>query len=398
MFFKKKSILIIYLFNIIGLSSPALADGANFKVKWKGAPEISSRDGLFKMKLRGRLFFDYGNVSSNLPNDAGVNGTEVRTSRLGIEGAVFKSVKYKFEIDFAGNKSTIKDAYIEYALKPVSIKVGQFKHMNSLEEQTSSRYMTFMERSSFTDAFKLSRRLGAAVSSKGDNWTVSAGYFFENTSTTNSSKNDANLFAARATFGPKIDDIQLHVGLSYFTRTKNNEVYSHGYSQRPHNHQAAKYVKSNKFYIDSENFIGFEFAAVLGSLSAQAEWAYMSNNSDALTDDPSYSGGYVQLSYFLTGEKRSYKANKGSFGSVKVKDDISSGGTGAFEIALRYDVIDLTFNNTGSKQDTYLFGVNWYLNNYSRIMLNYSKSKVKDFAQNNVADINAFGVRFQVNW
>jgi phosphate-selective porin OprO/OprP len=398
MFFTKFSILTTCMICAASLTPSAMAgDDSGFKVKFKGAPEISSNDGMFKMKLRGRLFFDYGKVSSDVLGDTGVNGTEVRTARLGIEGAVFKSVKYKFEIDFSGGGTTVKDAYIEYAMKPISFKVGQFKHMNSLEEQTSSRYMTFMERGSFTDAFKLSRRVGIAAGTKGDNWTISAGYFFEGMGSTNSSANDANLFAARATFGPKFDNIQLHLGVSYFSRSQNGAVYNLGYKQRPHNHQAGKYVKSNNFDVTGENFFGLEFAAIAGPLSAQAEWGFMSNNTENSSNEPSYNGGYVQLSYFLTGEKRSYKANKGSFGSVKVNNDITS-GSGAFEIAARYDVIDLTFEDTGSKQNSYQVGLNWYLNNYARIMLNYSNAKVKNYAGSDVASIDAIGARFQVNW
>ncbi|MBL4612166.1 MAG: hypothetical protein JKY91_00325 [Emcibacter sp.] len=380
----------------------------DLKVKWKGAPELSSKDGKFKFKIRGRLYFDYGSVSvkdgvgTSIPGDK-INGTEVRTARLGVEGVVFKNVKYKFEADFADNKVDVKDAYMQYKFKPVSITVGQFKHMNSLEEQTSSRYITFMERACFTDAFKFSRRVGIAAGTGGKNWTVKAGYFFEGFGSTNDSDNDSNLFAARATFSPDVSEsAKIHLGASFFSRNENGIEYTHGYSQRPHNHQSGKYVKSEKFDIDKETFFGVELAGVMGPFAAQAEWGWMKNSLSATeTDtskDPKYNGGYFELSYFVTGESRSYSGKKGSFGRVKVKNPVNEGGSGAIQIAARYDVIDLVHENFGEKQDTFLLGVNWHLNNYSRIMANYSHSNVKDSAGIKNNKIDAIGARFQVDW
>ena len=37
----------------------------DLKVKWKGAPELSSGDGKFKMKVRGRLETDYNHVDQD---------------------------------------------------------------------------------------------------------------------------------------------------------------------------------------------------------------------------------------------------------------------------------------------------------------------------------------------
>lgn len=381
---------------------------SDLKVKWKGAPEFSSGDGKFKMKIRGRLYFDYGSVTvkdgagTSIPADK-INGTEVRTARLGVEGLLFKNIKYKFEADFAGNKTTVKDAYIQYKFKPVSLKVGQFKHMNSLEEQTSSRYITFMERASFTDAFKLSRRVGIAAGTGGKNWTLNAGYFFEGFGSTNGSANDENLFAARATFSPNIaNGAKIHLGASFFSRNENGMVYGKQYKQRPHSHQAGKFVRSEKFDIDRENFFGLEAATIIGPFAAQAEWAWIKNtlaaSETATSKDPSYNGGYFELSYFFTGESRSYSGKKGTFGRTKVLNAVGEGGMGAWQIAARYDVIDLTHETFGEKQDTYLFGVNWYLNNHSRVMANYSHSVVKNNLGVTNNKIDALGARFQVDW
>src|SRR5262245_2627217 len=75
------------------------------KVKWKGAPELSSADGRFKMKVRGRLEVDYNNINQDTPITTfpDVSATELRRARIGVEGVAFYTVKYVLEVDFGGN-------------------------------------------------------------------------------------------------------------------------------------------------------------------------------------------------------------------------------------------------------------------------------------------------------
>ncbi|WP_168190346.1 OprO/OprP family phosphate-selective porin [Luteithermobacter gelatinilyticus] len=374
--------------------------GSDLNVKWKGAPELSSKDGKFKMKVRGRLYVDYGNVSAddaagNSLDADKVDGTEFRTARLGVEGVVFKDVKYKFEADFAGDEVEVKDAYLEWKLKPVSVMVGQFKTPNSLEEQTSSRYITFMERGSFTDAFSLSRQTGIALNYVDNGMTFKAG-LFQGDAASGGDKQDRT-YAARATYGAKFDGALVHVGASVRYREL-DEAGTVRYRQRPHNHQASRYVNTGNFAVDNDTFFGLELAGRMGPFSAQAEWAWQSADLVAMDDNASFNGGYVDLSYFLTGEERGYK--KGAFSRVKVKNPVFEGGMGAWQIAARYDVVDLTDNEAlidGGKQETWILGVNWHLNNYTRVMANYSHSDIEGGADDGT-DVDTFGLRFQVDW
>lgn len=332
-----------------------------------------------------------------------VDATEFRTARLGVEGIVFKDVKYKFETDLTGGESEIKDAYLQWKLKPVSIKIGQFKTPNSLEEQTSSRYITFMERGAFTDAFSLARQVGIAVGYAADDITVTAGLFqgaFDN----GDSQQDRT-YAARVTFGPKLSDgdVRLHVGASVRHRELEDGEGAR-YRQRPHSHLAnSRYISSDLRGdsigdAKSDTFFGLEAAGVMGSISLQAEYALLSVNRLEMSEKANFSGGYVSASYFITGESRGYK--KGAFSRVKVKSPVFEGGMGAWQLALRYDTIELNDTDDGilgGKQNTILFGVNWHLNNYVRFMANYSHSDITD-GDDDVTDVNAFGLRFQVDW
>ena len=374
----------------------------DLKVKWKGAPELASTDGKFKMKIRGRIFTDYGNVSvkNNGVTVAGekVDATEFRTARLGVEGILFKDIKYKFEADFGGNEVNVKDAYLQWKLKPVSLTFGQFKVPASLEEQTSSRYITFMERAAFTDAFGLSRNIGIALGYVKNDVTFKAGIF--QGSNGKDVDEEGRTYGARVTYGPKMGDTRVHMGASWFTRENDNGDNTIRYRQRPHAHLAAsRYVSTGNFAADKDTFFGLELAGIMGPFSAQAEYAWIKADAlDSSAEDASFKGGYVDLSYFITGESRGYK--KGAMGRAKVKNPVFDGGMGAWQVAVRYDTIDLNDEEAmimGGKQDTIVLGVNWHLNNYTRFMANYSHSDIEDSPEG-VTDVNTFGLRFQVDW
>ena len=289
------------------ITSPSFAQEQDLKVAWKGAPEISSADGNFKVKLRGRVLTDWATISDNSGKE--VDATEFRAARLGIEGVVMKDIKYKLELDFAGNETNITDANFEWALKPVSIVVGQFKTPNSLEEETSGRFTTFLERGSFTDAFGFSRQIGIAANYSQDNITFKAGVFQGNANG-GAGKDQGRTYAARATFAPQIGngDGFIHIGVSAFRRENDNNVLTRSYSQRPLSHLSKiKYVSTGNFAAESDTFFGAELAGVMGPLSVQAEWGWLKSNAVTGGMDAKFNGGYVDVSYILTGESRGYK-------------------------------------------------------------------------------------------
>ena len=67
-------------------------------------------------------------------------------------------------------------------------------------------------------------------------------------------------------------------------------------------------------------------------------------DADVLRVSPTYDGWYIDASWYITGETRNYEASTGEFGRTKVKRPVygGSGGWGAWQIAGRYDVLDLS--------------------------------------------------------
>ena len=75
------------------------------------------------------------------------------------------------------------------------------------------------------------------------------------------------------------------------------------------------------------------------------------------------------------------------------------GGPGAWEIALRVDSLDLTDGNVaGGEQMTYTVGANWYQNSNTRIMFNYVFSRQDPNEDGAKADVQAFMIRWQIDF
>jgi phosphate-selective porin OprO and OprP len=156
----------------------------DLKVKWKGAPELSSADGKFKMKVRGRVEVDYNKANQNtrITSFPDVSGTELRRARLGVEGVIYYDWKYLFEFDLANDAVRVRDAYLEYqgfkiSEDPLLLRVGNFKTFNTFEEETSANYLDTMERAAFISAWNIDRQIGFGTMYYADHFGLAGGVF-----------------------------------------------------------------------------------------------------------------------------------------------------------------------------------------------------------------------------
>ncbi|MGH8579986.1 MAG: OprO/OprP family phosphate-selective porin [Gammaproteobacteria bacterium] len=121
---------------------------------------------------------------------------------------------------------------------------------------------------------------------------------------------------------------------------------------------------------------GGELAGIYGPFSVQSE--YIRADVDRETGgDPGFNGYYGYASWFLTGESRNYKADKGVFDILPLKPfSLKTGGWGAWEVAVRYSNLDLNDEGVrGGEIDDLSFALNWYPNPYVRLMANYVSAR-----------------------
>ncbi len=378
----------------------------NLDVFWDNGLKAESTNGDFKIKMGGRVQFDvmwiHQDDTLNKHFDA-KNGAEFRRARIYTSGTIYKNIKFKFQMDFAGGVAVIKDAYIQLIKIPVvgNFRVGNFKEPMGLSMLTSSNFITEMERP-LANAFDNDRNLGFMIFNQHLEKRLSwfAGYFYP---TDNSGKYLGNKYnlVARITGLPVYNTNNgykvLHLGVSYAYQYHDNTAISA--KLRPEAHLAPTYLSLDVDNVTSVSDINGEFLMIFNTLSFESEYTFSAINlpSTSIYDKSSYNlfAYYATFSWFLTGEHKNYVKSKTTFGRLTPKNNMGqNGGFGAIELSLRYSNINLDDNDLqGGNMSSITGGINWYLNPATKIALNYVYANV-----NNYGKANIFQMRFQVTF
>jgi phosphate-selective porin OprO/OprP len=316
-----------------------------------------------------------------------------------VKGQGAENLGFKVQYDFAGGDADFKDVYMQLKKVPVlgSIKVGHFKEPFSLEELTSSNHITFLERS-VANAFAPSRNTGVMLGGQlwNDQLTWALGAFRETDGFGDGFGDSEYNVTARATGVPWYGDEGrrvLHLGLSYSHEFRSNDAIR--FASKPEAHLSpVDFVDTLDIASDGVDLLNPELALVYGPFSLQAEYTYAAVEATN-GPNPDFDGYYAMASYFLTGEHRRYDRSKGAFVRVSPAENFSStGGWGAWEVALRYSVLDLDDDGiSGGELDDWTLGINWYLNPFARIMFNYILADLE-----HVGDTQIFQTRFQLTF
>jgi len=367
---------------------------------WKEGFHIDSPQGRLKFTIGGSIMVDGGSVNVNhqlkeaFPDLEGP-AADLRRLRVNILTTIYDVLDLKLDVDFA-NIREIKDNWIGLKNKiPVLgyIKFGNMKEPFSLEELTSSTNITFVERSLPTLAFAPGRDIGLIINNAifDERMTWAVGSFWNTRSFGNvgegidriSNANGYNL-TARVTGLPWYEDggkKLFHLGLSYShgVREKNKEVI---FNASPESYlKDNKLVDTGNLFMNRVDLIDTELAMVLGSFSLQGEY-YHAFTGGSEVGNPKFWGGYLQVSYFLTGEHRIYDTANGIFPRIKPKNDFHplKGKWGAWEVAARLSYLDLNDGGDikGGQETNLTLGLNWYLNPNIRVMFNYIRAHVED--------------------
>jgi len=406
------------------------------KVTLKDGLKFKSADSDFSAQVGTYFQFDsalYGNQGKTDFSD----GTELRRGRLSLSGTVMRDWDYKFEADFAGttqggttNTVTVTDAFVRYnGFAPVSLTAGNFKVPYGLEEVSSAKYLTFMERG-LPFAFTNLRLLGGMVGANGDNWTAAAGAFGDGITAQNGD-DEGMTGAARVTFAPILKPGQvLHLGISgqvrgpadnstspfketlQFRSKPESDIISDALTastalSKKVNGRMVFFGRSSGRLVDTGSIGGsvnyadmgnFEAAGVYGPFSLQGEYMLVNVDRD-VGGDLSFGGYYLYGSLFLTDDSRNYLGGKGTFDVIQPKRpfQLRGDGWGAWEVALRVSGIDLNDKEIqGGDEEDLTAALNWYPNSFVRLSANYVKVLGLNGGAHDGEDIDAFQTRVQV--
>lgn len=383
-----------------------------FNIKWDNGFKVDSKDKNFKLKFGGRIHLDHAYFSQNEDLDAAFgeleskDGTEFRRLRFFFSGVLYKTVEFKLQMDYAGGAARLKDAYIGVKNIPVigRIRVGHMKEPLRFDALTSSKYITFMERAIPSDLAN-ERNNGILLMNDffDDKLSIQTGVF-RNADGFGNDKEAARdvAWTSRITtlaINNTEKEQLLHFGFSYSYRKPDKDKYK--ISVRPKSHLAKKYISTGNLEgVETVNIINFETAFTSGPFTFQAEYLGSSLKQDLpdFSETYNFNNYYGQMSYFLTGEHRPYKNSYATFGRLKPKKIFMNGGSGAWELALRYTHTNLNSKNiNGGEQSDITFGTNWYLNSATRIMFNYVWTDI-DKEDVGSGNLNILEVRFQIDF
>ena len=315
--------------------------------------------------------------------DAGENvklkdDSDLRRGRIGVKGNLAGDWGYKFEADFASTGTKVTDAFISKKLGNAKLRIGQNKEPFSLEELTSSRFITFNERAGAVNAYVPGRKLGISYNLHLDGLNFATGIYgdaINDSNTTAGEREDSAITSRLAHYTSLGGKDVLHLGVAYRVAEPS------GNSTSAYEFTADVYERSNTPNVATIALIGdvskvrqtgLELAVVKGKASVQAE--YVHTNLEGTNAD-NLEGYYGQVSLFLTDDQRNYQKKSSTFGRVK-----PNGDNGAVEVAYRYDEA----RNVGAKNHT--VGVNWYATDNVRLSANYVRADINASKTGNITD------------
>lgn len=342
---------------LAGLSTPALAE---ITIDVVGGSEVS---------LEGLVQFDYNQFDSDVVNlngdvrDGSDSDSELRRAEIVLKGK--GPGMFSWVVGYDAKADKFLDTNIAYRFNgSTSLTVGQYKQPNSLEELSSTKNNDFISKAMVTNTFGLSRRLGAALTTGGDNWTLT-GSVFGRELTRNLAHGSG--YGARFTWMPiKEDGRMVHLGLSavdYDTDADTVRIRT-----RPQADLAGQRLvdTGNLVASDRQQTLGVEGLWVEGPFKLQAE--YMRSNIDRYAAAGDFTGDswYVSGLWNVTGETWGYK------NGVVTTSGPSEPASGMWQLGLRYDTIDLDDGSVlGGQMDSWTAGVNWYWRSNYKFALNY---------------------------
>ena len=363
--------------------------------------DVEAQDGILVLASPNsgyKLWFDIraqadGAVFFGAPDYADPigNGTSIRRARFAVKGQIDENWYGEFDMDLANGLVELKDAIIRYTGIPnLDLQVGNFKENFSIQRNTTSRYLQFMERPMVCSALTPSRHLGINAKYAKDWLWFSAGAFTQEVAGseewTNVADNNKDFgrnagysLTTKLVFRPlyKLDNASLHIGAAYSYRTtKVSQATGEWGTYRASARNSTSI--NRKKYLDTNNLKGYDHNN-LWTVELAGHWdgfryeaAYVGDNvrfNDGDARSINFSGWYAQAGYLLFGGSQRYDSNGGKYTKIKPGKK-----WGDLELCFRYEFVDLNAperNVFGGSAEAYTVGLNWWVNNNVKVQLNY---------------------------
>lgn len=405
-----------------------------------GILTFESKDKSFKFWVDMRLNIDFTKHFDNYDNSISPTGNPVDAIQLSDGGHIRRArITFKtqvtdkwygeVDVDFRDLEVDLNDVYLKYTVnKNLDIKIGHFREPLGMMTNTSSRYVTFMERP-LSSQFDPSRHLGVGASYSHPRFSTGFGIFSDEALGVEGKdvrrKQRAGVEASWAATGRIMgyalnkENLTLGIGIGGSYRTP--EITDEGFNTvrvrtNDENRTSQKRFLDTDAVKNVKNIVlaNAELAFAYNSLRIQGEYKMMTldrgkiytdiNYTGQNLNDAKYSGYYIEAAYFLFGDKQNFNYGDGEFTRVNPKSN-----KGTLEIAARYSTINLNDEDAGvfggaGKIST--FGVTYWAKTNVRIVLNaayvdhdkYASTKYNWAVPADGYDYVWIGTRFEIDF
>jgi phosphate-selective porin OprO/OprP len=431
--------------------------------------ETPNKDFVSHIGVRFQLDDVFFNQSGGLikPTPAGIgnldDGTFFRRVRPSWDGTAYDIFEWNVELALEQTLhgvNTWDEMWVGIKEIPYigTVRVGHQKTPQGFEGDmvSSSKAMTFLERSSYTDAFYQNFSTGIQTTNSFMDQRATYTFMYyrqDNDNGINADSNGVSLTDGTYGYGLRVTALPMwenngrcfvHLGASANFRDAERlppgivgprEVQFRARPQMrdaigdfgtaPNDGNSVRLVDTGKVQADGSWVLGTEALWVMGPLSVQAEYAFAAmENAVTLAGtnvrpgtpvgthlgDVWFNGGYIQVSYFLTGENRGYDRRLGreastyiagapneTFFFVRDEDNRIHWGSGAWELAARLNHLTLNSDRiNGGETNALELGVNWYLSNNLKFQFEYLWQDRFDMKPGvNSGSLNGLGIRTQ---
>lgn len=354
----------------VSVSGAARAQEAEFD---KDGFTVSSGD--MKLTIGGRLHLDTVSIDSDVVQFE--DDTDIRRLRVDATLDLGKDWRLKLDGDVGGLSPGVYNAWIAYrGLKNWEFRFGNFIAPFGAENMMSSNNMKFVERS-LASELAPNFLLGASAAYKGDNWSITGGYFtnpLEDEELTN--RDDGKSVIVRGVFAP----IEKRREALHFAAAVERRELDGGATSRVR--AVPEFALTRQALVDTGNLAGIDSYTNLNLEAAYmngpfvVKGQYITRRNDApVLGDPEYKGYEVEGAWVITGERQRYSSSTGTFGEINPDKDSP---LGAWEVAARYSNLDLSDGTVlGGEQENWTVGVNWYATQNVRVSANYVDAKAE---------------------
>ena len=324
------------------------------------------------------------------------NGMNIRRARFAVKAQLDKNWYGEIDTDWTSGIPEIKDAIVAFTgVNGLEIKAGNFKENFSIQRNTTSRYLMFMERP-MVCSLAPSRHLGINAR-YAYNWLWVAGGVFgpelkgseEQTAMEDGNKdfgfNEGLSYTGKVVFRPlwKSPNSSLHIGGAFSYRNP-KLTSTDGYNCIRYSTRNTTSINRKK-YIDTDVIKGLDHE-LAWTVELSGHWkqlryeaAYIARGAflDRAKNDLDTQwaeGWYAQASWLLFGGSQNYDSD-----GAKYTRTTSDHKWGNLELAFRYEYCDFNTGKLFSKNadiyggsgEAWTVGLNYYPTKNVKIVLNW---------------------------